>query len=517
MGFRRRTCHGRHLSPGDLGIRDIEFFRGVALKRPAADRVDLSHFAWAFWLAFAALTLSVTRPDPDLWGHLRFGLDWWQSFSLPSADPYSFTQDKPWINHEWLSEALMGAAYGIGGTTGLILLKIAVIGATLGLLRRRLRGATPLVAALVMGLAIMCAMPISLTVRPQLWSLLCLTALATILDDERRPAVQIGLCALLFAFWANLHGGWITGAAVLFVYSFMRILTAPRTAVRWLAVAAAGIAATLINPYGIGLWEFLASTVRASRPDISEWQPMGVESPLILWLPLLSVLLLATLLSRRPETRPSAPVWAVLLVLVGAAVRVHRVAPLMGPASLALLGPCIVKSWGHLGQIRARAREAALVLWIPVAVAVIAVSRPIGESFKCLPIDSDWTPDLEAAASLQARSGRLWTTFDWGEYAIWHFGPALKVSIDGRRETIYSDAVIQLHRRFERGEPDAAAQVQQIGPDYVWLQASKVKAKAWLEENGYRIDVDTGLSFIATRQDLPKLLTATHPMPSCFP
>lgn len=479
--------------------------------------MDLSLIVWAFWLAFAALTLSVTRPDPDLWGHLRFGLDWWRSFSLPSVDPYSFTQDRPWINHEWFSEALMALAYRVGGTSGLILMKAAVIGTALALLRLRLRGATALIAALIMGLAIMCAMPVSLTVRPQLWSLLCLTGLVTILDEERPAVLQVGFCAALFALWANLHGGWITGAAVLLAYSFTRFMIAPRTGMRWLAVAAAGIGATAINPYGVGLWEFLASTVRASRPDISEWQPMGADSPWILWLPLVAVLLLATVLSRRPETRPTAPVWAVLLLLVAASVRVHRVAPLMGPASLALLGPCIVKAWGHLGQMRARAREAALVLWIPVGVAVIAVSRPVGESFRCLPIESDWTPDLGAGASLENASGRLWTTFDWGEYALWHFGPALKVSIDGRRETIYSDAVIQLHRRFERGEPDAAAEILKIAPDYVWLPASKVKPKAWLAANGYRIDVDTKLSFIATRNALARRAPAPRPMSDCFP
>jgi hypothetical protein len=282
-------------------------------------------------------------------------------------------------------------------------------------------------------------------------------------------------------------------------------------------VAAAGLGATLINPYGIGLWKFLASTVQASRPDISEWQPMTLESPWILWLPLASVLLIAALLSRRSETRPSLAVWAVLLLLVAASVRVHRVAPLMGPASLVLLGPCIVKAWGHLGRLHARAREAAAMMWIPVGVAVIAVARPVGNSFECLPIASDWTPDLAAAASLKGTSGRLWTTFDWGEYSLWHFGPALKVSIDGRRETIYSDAVVQLHRRFERGDPGAEAQVRQLAPDYVWLPGSRTTTKAWLAANGYRLDVDTALSFIATRKDLSELRPAAEPMPSCFP
>ena len=28
--------------------------------------------------------------------------------------------------------------------------------------------------------------------------------------------------------------------------------------------------------------------------------------------------------------------------------------------------------------------------------------------------------------------------FDWGEYVIWHLGPQVRVSVDGRRETVYA-------------------------------------------------------------------------------
>ncbi len=36
--------------------------------------------------------------------------------------------------------------------------------------------------------------------------------------------------------------------------------------------------------------------------------------------------------------------------------------------------------------------------------------------------------------------GNMAVPFDWGEYVLWHLGPAIKVSIDGRRETLYSGA-----------------------------------------------------------------------------
>ena len=57
--------------------------------------------------AFLVFLVTRTWADPDLWGHLQFGRDILQSWALATTDPYSFTSDKPWVNHEWLSEVLM--------------------------------------------------------------------------------------------------------------------------------------------------------------------------------------------------------------------------------------------------------------------------------------------------------------------------------------------------------------------------------------------------------------------------
>ena len=485
---------------------------------PASETPAIRGIVWTVWAAFAAIALSASRADPDLWGHLRFGLDWWNSFTLPLIDPYSFTQDRPWINHEWLSEAAMGAAYLAAGVSGLVLLKIAVVGATLALLYSRLRGATSVGAALILGLAIAGVLPISVTVRPQLWSVLCLAALAALLDTPAAPrAGRIAAGAALFAVWANLHGGWITGAALLVAFCAVRLAQNRDAAPRWLAMIAVPIGATLLNPYGIGLWRFLASTVRASRPDITEWQPMGFDSPLILWVPIVAALVLAGLLSRQPAARPPLAVWTALGLLAVLAIRVHRVAPLMGPAALVLLAPYLTRAWGHVGRLRVHNRQAARVLWIPALVALAAVAPPTAASLTCLPVRGTWAPDVAVAETLKGLTGTLVTTFNWGQYAIWHFGPALRVSIDGRRETVYSDAILQLHRRFERGEPAALEEMRRRAPHYVWLPGSRVEVRNWLAAHGYRIDVSSDASFVAVRQDLPALSAVAYVTSTCFP
>ncbi len=121
--------------------------------------VELRWQIWLPWSALALILLSATGTDPDLWGHVRFGLDFLRNRALPSVDPYSFTQDRPWVNHEWLSEALMAAAFALCGTAGLVILKTLVMACAVSVVWRRLRGASPVISTAVTTLAIVGALP----------------------------------------------------------------------------------------------------------------------------------------------------------------------------------------------------------------------------------------------------------------------------------------------------------------------------------------------------------------------
>jgi hypothetical protein len=489
----------------------------AARRRPGPDEVALRWQLWLPCLSLGAILLSVTRTDPDLWGHVRFGLDWLRSHRLPAVDPYSFTQDRPWINHEWLSEAMMGAAFQAGGAAGLVLLKAAVMSGAIAVLLSRLRGASPLLSAAVALAAIVGTLPLSATVRPQVWSVLGLALLAPLLDGPRPDGRRVLLSAALFAVWANLHGGWITGGAVVAVHVAIRGTRAPGEAIRWLALGAASLGGTLLNPYGVGLWRFLATTIRLSRPDISEWQPFGPGEPAIMWVSIVVPVVLMGLLARRRGTRPRSETIAVVCVMVLAGLRISRIAPLILIPALAFLAPWIARAWGKLGALTVNGRAGAAVLLLPGILAVLATPAPVSRLLSCLPIRDRWAPDRVAAASLIAAEGRLWTTFDWGEYSIWHFGPALRVSIDGRRETVYSGELVEWHRAVERGDTAALQRLADLAPEYVWLPASRQAARAGLVSRGYRIDVETPGSFVAVRSDLGVLAAAAPPLSSCFP
>jgi hypothetical protein len=133
---------------------------------------------------------------------------------------------------------------------------------------------------------------------------------------------------------------------------------------------------------------------------------------------------------------------------------------------------------------------------------------------------ADWRPDPVAARTVIAArpTGRIVPFFDWGEYVIWHLGPALKVSFDPRYDLMYSEATIAEQRAVAAGLPRGRAFLSREWPEYVWFPQKSKLLKNVLAEMGYRFDVDTKESFVAVRSDLPVLpLVEGHDAPRCFP
>ena len=463
------------------------------------------------WILVAFAILK-TIADPDLWGHVRFGLDILRDRALPAVDPYSFTQDVPWVNHEWLSEVAMGAAYAAAGSFGLMLLKSVLVAATCALAWRALSHAADIVRWPALALVVWGTLSIAWTLRPQLWTLLLFAVLCQILASRR----HLLAVPLLFIVWANVHGGWVVGLGVLLVWSACQIAepAGQRPSIAVLApVAVLSIAGTLLNPHGWHLWEFIASTVRMSRVDISEWAPVwrysvgataqwacGLAFAIIVWW---------------RWRRPTLPVLAAVAVLAYASFTVNRLVPLFIEGAVLLLATHLPVA--ATVQAGARARTVADAALLAIG---IAASLAMGAIPRCVAIEGLADPDVAAAEALKASGGRgrLITWFNWGEYAIWHLSPNFKVSIDGRRETVYSMRTLQEQYDIAFGRQEGFQALERLKPEYVWLSHEFSRPTAeWLRRHEYRIDIDTPQSFVAVRADLPRV-SATPVVPtSCFP
>jgi len=464
-------------------------------------------------LFLAAVTMVNMRADPDLWGHVRFGLDILNMGHVAyGPDPYSFTQDRLFIYHEWLGGTIMALAYQVGGAGGLAVLKALLVLSVLGLVWFTLRRKQPTWRWTGVAIAIVGSLPLLLRLRPQLWTLLAVVAVCRILTSESRRALW--LLPVIFALWANLHGGWIVGGGLVVLWTAVAFIQWRDDRGQLLVVGIASLASTLLNPYGIDLWVFLAETVRLNRPNIAEWQPIwhvGVVA-MVMWLvPVITIVV--SVVRRGP---PSLATALVLASLAFGSALVLRLGPLFVLTAVVLVSRTWPDEDDSLADVGSRPWvDAAVVaiavmlgLWVQAIPRCIVIAKPGVGSFG---------PDVVAGEALIGRQGRLVTAFNWGEYALWHFGPTLKVSIDGRRETLYADDTIRAQAAIQQGAPAGLAVLAQLNPDYVWLPASSEKTAEWLRANGYREDITTEHSFIAVRRDHAPL-TAWHGHPSgCFP
>jgi hypothetical protein len=495
-------------------------------------------------LAMAALVVAVfstTEVDVDLWGHLRFGHDMVAAHALRLPDRYSFLSDRPWVNHEWLAEAIMYGAYAAGGSLGLILLKLGLLLAMLAAVVMTLRPAALPDARrdLLLGLVVASTVPQSIHVRPQLFSLALFAWLLALLVRSDGAPLALLLAVPIMLVWANVHGGWLVGAGVLAAWVTVSVVRRGNAREKAIAVVAVllALAATVINPHGWRLWQFLRETVGLSRSYVLEWQPvfhLGLAG-VALWALVASaaaVLILRAAASRSLDPRAVL----VVLLLAAASMRVNRLGSFFAISVVLLLGrhlsagPRAAPASRRVESGRASRISAAVACAAALAVlvgSVVALARH-GTCIRMTP--EQWFPDQGVVDLVNERGlrGRMLTWFDYGEYAIWYWGDRILVSMDGRRETVYSDRVIRQHERFYFRPEERRAILDSLRPDFILLPVN-LEVVGRLESDGWRPLFSGGRSVLLARRastgqdvvqaEMTRATTGSFeaPGPRCFP
>jgi hypothetical protein len=359
------------------------------------------------------------------------------------------------------------------------------------------------------------------TIRPQVFSLLLFAAVLALLNGIGRGRYRLFLwMPALFALWANLHGGWIVGLGILALWSLCGLLSG---AVEWRWAAGGvflGLLGTLATPYGPGLWRFLLETVRVGRPGITEWQAVtGDLYSLGSW----AVGALLILVAWRRQRWASAQMVIPSLVLGVLAFRVVRLQGFFVLAGVFLLVPYVAGLGPARLPLSRRPTRGEIALVGAMCLAgIIAAGVAVKRDATCISlagpeVKGAWEPEAEAVVFLRtnASEGRLLPYFNYGEMAIWHLSPKLRVSYDGRRETVYSESVRNAHDRFYASKDDASY-ARLLNADYVWLPR-ELPVIVPLERDGW-VSVFRGpRSVVFARQTGPYTEPAPWTGPRCFP
>ena len=242
-------------------------------------------FAWSAMIPIALLRAGTLSESDTFWG-IRTGYLIVDAHALPVSDSFSWTAfGQPWTLHSWLFNVLLSGADAVGGLMAVagIAAAVVLLIAALQLRLARRMGARPWMAAALL----VAASPLYLewiSARPQLVDylgamLLVLLFKRSQLTDE--PAVVIIWIGLLMVVWTNLHSGSLLGLAMVLAFAVVSLVLSRdryRQVVAWMAIVPAALG-TLLNPYGLGLFQQPAAVAGSSTQLIDEWQRANPADP----------------------------------------------------------------------------------------------------------------------------------------------------------------------------------------------------------------------------------------------
>ncbi len=410
---------------------------------------------------FAVNAFTHTGADFDLWGHIKFGEDIWQSGAIPRTDPYNYTfPDHVWFNHEWLAEVIFYLLYEVFGSTGILIFKLG-IGLTIIHLLSQLyfERSQNIPVYCLFFILWMYVVAIGFANRPHLLTFLFLTVLLVILyrySEGRRRAVW--WVPPLMALWVNCHGGFVAGFGIFGMFVLVESITRWRKREKpdpllFYSLGGASLA-LLVNPYGYHLLLFLLETVPRAR-HIKEWYPIPLWSTRFLYYKIMVVLFLASLFSPMRK-RP----WEVAIILFcifyGFKHLRHVVLAGIVMTPMAAAGfAALIEPWATSLKNRAWPRWSHV--GILVCMGVFAVFQLNHNFLKWqrhgfqIHVDPAINP-VYAVRFMKENdiNGNIMTTHNWGEYVIWKL-PESKVSVDGRYWTVYPPESILQNMVFQSG------------------------------------------------------------------
>jgi hypothetical protein len=451
---------------------------------------ELVFAAVLIWLFATGQGWSVLLADGDSGWHIRNGERIIDTRSIPHRDVFSFGSDgHPWFAWEWLSDVLFAALYRKGGLKAVAVFCGIVIAAGVSVLFRHIVWRSVGVCiALPLTLVDVGASSIHYLARPHVIGLLFFVISAWMIDRDRASPKRLtwGL-PLLFLVWANCHGSFLAGLAMLFLWFIEAAIIRRSSLSRPSTLFAASAFVTVCNPYGWGLHAHAFTYLRSSwiQTEIDEFQSPRFRSESMFQYEALLIAGLAALpwLLRRKEIYPAG---VILLWTHESLVSVRHV-----PIFCLAAGPFIASSLQRLWNEGLRTcRPGSLLpvfqsinltwqrwcvgytLW-PIVLCLILGGTAAG------PVNQLAFPSNKFPAKLVERNlssltvrdrhaRRIFSSDQWSDYLIFRLYPHVQVYFDGRSD-FFGPWRGRQYQQLMAGAPDSAAMLDREAVDLALL------------------------------------------------
>jgi len=277
-------------------------------KQPEAE-IDLAKTAaylclllfLAFLLFYGFCIGGLIFKEPDICFLLACGRWIVEHGQLPATDPFSFTthfHPVQYVIEKWLTEIIFYDVWAATGATGLLVFDACLLATAFVVMPMRIlylggfRGLTLLLTVTLVTLTSFS----HLAVRPEVFSFLLAGCFLEILLRIGRGTAgsskiewrYIALLGVLSCLWSNLHTLFIVAVMLPAMYTGCLILEKllikglRGEPFNWTVPIAllVCILCTLINPYGIGLWQYIPNVFGPFNDTNNEMQPIALATVL---------------------------------------------------------------------------------------------------------------------------------------------------------------------------------------------------------------------------------------------
>jgi hypothetical protein len=218
----------------------------------------------------------------DLAYHVRAGSAMLSSGHLPGVDSFTFTAaGRPWLDQQWLAQVIIALGYHAGGWPAVAILHAALVGTTFWFLwlACRARGASARTSSVLT----FCGLAVNFLytgMRPQTIAYPLFTATLWILAGRRTHPRRLLLLPPLVAVWANLHGSFVLAPALIGLTWLEDRRDHRETSTSTLVVGIVSLLATLVSPYGIGVWRYAIGITTNTHilETVQEWQATSIRT-----------------------------------------------------------------------------------------------------------------------------------------------------------------------------------------------------------------------------------------------
>lgn len=399
--------------------------------------------------------------DGDLGRHITLG-KYMLGHGIPYYDIFSHTMRGMYlVSHEWMAQIAFGAVHILLGLGGTVLLTAIVIATTFTLVYREIlrRDIHYLPALLTTTLAAFTSI-LHWLARPHIFTFLFAALWAHNLHKVMEgKLVKIWIFPLMMFVWANTHGAYIMGFAILtaciagWAWQYLVNGIISDTGRKLFLISASSLAATFFNPYGWRLWEtstgyfgnrFLVDyTVEYQSPNFHEFSAW----PFLL---MLALCLIAPALGRKIQAHEAF----LLAGFSGLGLYSERNIPLFAiitaPFLASMLQPVFEKfSFSNRieetikGVERQIPANSIVLPILTVLIMIVAIQQgvPLDSAGLGYQYDPEKFP-VQAVSWLEEnpQQGNMFNHFIWGGYILYREWPEQTVFIDGQTD-FYGEAL----------------------------------------------------------------------------